>query len=178
MKRLIVLAAVLFGTAGCLDDADQRVQFICPSQEVYASFVSPMMERRCGTLDCHGTPFRPMRLYGELGLRHPAEVNRTGGNDTTPLELAANYSSVCNIEPEKISEVAADPGGQSVNKLLLVRKARGQESHKGGKVFDPFDDSDKCVVGWLRSDNPKSIRDACQAALDRLPDSVTLPPAN
>jgi hypothetical protein len=57
-----------------------------------------------------------------------------------------------------------------------VRKARGIEGHKGGQVLEPFDDADLCIVGWLRGDNPKSVRSACQKALDLLPDKVDLPP--
>lgn len=182
MRGLAIFAAagafvIAVAASGCLDEPEQRGEYICPDRQVFASFVSPMMERRCGTLDCHGSDFRWMRLYGELGLRHPQELNYTGGDATTARELDANYRSVCSIEPEKVTAVAQDPGGQSVNKLLLVRKARGTEGHKGGKVFDPFDDGDKCVVGWLRGDNARAVRDACQRALDRLPDAVQLPPA-
>lgn len=173
---LAVAAVTITASSACVEDPEARISAVCPDRQIFINYVSPMMERRCGTLDCHGNQFRPMRLFGELGLRHPGELNYSGGDATTLLEADANYRAVCNFEPEKVTEVALDPGGQSVNKLLLVRKARGVISHKGGKVFEPFDESDKCVVGWLRSDNPKSIRDACQAALDRLPDTVELPP--
>ena len=55
------------------------------------------MERRCGMLDCHGNDKRPMRLFGELGLRilDPMDLNYTGGDATTALEVDANYNSVC-----------------------------------------------------------------------------------
>jgi hypothetical protein len=33
--------------------------------------VSEVMERRCGTLDCHGQSSRPLRVYGNSGLRRP-----------------------------------------------------------------------------------------------------------
>jgi hypothetical protein len=33
--------------------------------------VSEVVERRCATLDCHGQPARPLRLYGNAGLRRP-----------------------------------------------------------------------------------------------------------
>jgi hypothetical protein len=110
-----------------------------------------------------------MRIYGELGLRHRAELNRSGGNATTAYERYSNYLSVCSIEPEKTADVALDPAGQSVNQLLLVLKARGMEGHKGGKVFNAFDDADLCVVGWLRGDHVNSVRQACKDALDKLP---------
>ena len=171
--RLLNAAALLLlglgSLSACEEDLNARAVFLCPDKDIFVNHVSPLMERRCGTLDCHGTDFRPMRLYGELGLRHPGELNRSGGNATTLLELENNYRSVCNVEPEKVSEVASDPGGQSVNKLLLVRKGRGTEGHKGGKVFNPFDASDLCVVGWLRGDNEKAVEAACQEALANLP---------
>jgi hypothetical protein len=187
VRRALVIALAVAATtttvSSCLEDPDAQAQFLCPSQEVFSVYVSPLMERRCGMLDCHGSFQRPMRLFGELGLRHPQqfctpeapEACRTAGDATTLLELNANYNAVCGVEPELTTEVASQPGGQAVNKLLLVRKARGQESHKGGKVFNPFDDADLCIVGWLRGDNVKSVFQACQRALDKLPDSVDLP---
>jgi hypothetical protein len=183
MRRLASLVGVLLLSASslssCIDDPNARPEMLCPDRQVFTNFVSPLMERRCGMLDCHGSDRRPMRLFGELGLRivDPADLNRTGGDGTTALELDANYRSVCGIEPEAVNGVTLDPGGQSVNRLLLVRKARGTEGHKGGKVFDPFDDADLCVVGWLRGDNARGIRSSCQSALDKLPDQVELPPA-
>lgn len=179
VSLLGVLALSVSSLSSCIDEPDARPEMLCPDRQVFTNFVSPLMERRCGMLDCHGNDRRPMRLYGELGLRivDPADLNRTGGDATTALEVDANYRSVCGVEPEAVNGVTLDPGGQSVNRLLLVRKARGTEGHKGGKVLDPFDDADLCVVGWLRGDNPRGIRASCQAALDRLPDQVELPPA-
>jgi hypothetical protein len=167
--HLLLGALGLIALSGCIDEPNARSEFVCPDQAAFVEHVSPLMERRCGMLDCHGSTFRPMRLYGELGLRHPDENNVSGGSSTTTRELEANYRAVCSIEPEKVSEVTRDPGGQSVNRLLLVRKARGLEGHKGGKVFDPFDESDLCVVGWLRGDNVRSVSEACAAALQKLP---------
>jgi hypothetical protein len=31
----------------------------------------------------------------------------------------------------------------------MVRKARGLERHKGGKLFDPQDAGDTCLISWL-----------------------------
>jgi len=163
-----IAALALLGTS-CDDSLTARDEYLCPDKTVFTTHVSELMERRCGTLDCHGNTFRPMRLYGELSLRHPQENNVTGGNATTQREQDANYRAICTLEPELVSEVASDPGGQSVNRLLLVRKARGTEGHKGGKVFNAFDDADLCVVGWLRGDSDKSVAQACATALEKLP---------
>lgn len=165
------LAGLLVTTvlAGCKQELSSGLEVTCPSRQVYVEHVSEVMERRCGTLDCHGSDFRPMRLLGRDGLRHQAERNRTGEGVTTDVEKSANYFAVCAIEPEKIAKVGSDPGGNAVNTLLLVRKGRGQEGHKGGKVFEPWDDADRCVVGWLRGDAEQSIEKACKAALAKLP---------
>ena len=165
------LAGLLATTvlAGCKQELSSGLEVTCPSRQVYVEHVSEVMERRCGTLDCHGSDFRPMRLLGRDGLRHQAERNRTGEGVTTDAEKSANYFAVCAIEPEKIAKVGSDPGGNAVNTLLLVRKGRGQEGHKGGKVFEPWDDADRCVVGWLRGDAEQSIEKACKAALAKLP---------
>lgn len=164
-----VLTSVCGLSVGCKQELSEPLAIACPSRDAYVTHVSEVMERRCGTLDCHGSDFRPMRLLGRDGLRHPNEGNRTGEGVTTNGEKSSNYYAVCAIEPEKIAKVAADPGGNAVNTLLLVRKGRGQEGHKGGKVFDPWDDADRCVVGWLRGDAEENISKACAAALARLP---------
>ena len=174
LKGALVLtigAAVTMSTGCKPDDLNERATVVCPDRVVFTEHVSELVERRCGTLDCHGSDYRPMRVYGELGLRDPRDpaLNRTGGNATTPSERFANYLSVCSVEPEKTADVALDPAGQSVNQLLLVRKARGLESHKGGKVFNAFDESDLCLVRWLRGDHVNSVKKACEEALSRLP---------
>ncbi len=170
MRRIVLIGLVALSLTACKpDDLGDRVTMVCPDRQIFNDHVSELMERRCGTLDCHGNDYRPMRLYGELGLRHSREINQSGGNATTTYERYSNYLSVCGIEPEKTADVALDPAGQSVNQLLLVLKARGKEGHKGGKVFNPFDDADLCVVGWLRGDHVNSVSKACEAALARLP---------
>ncbi|MBK8258312.1 MAG: hypothetical protein IPK82_37295 [Polyangiaceae bacterium] len=84
MKRSIVLcAAALFGigvtvvSSGCLgENATATVKTACvpfDAQDDEDAFiaVSEVLERRCGTLDCHGAIARPLRLYGNAGLRRP-----------------------------------------------------------------------------------------------------------
>jgi hypothetical protein len=172
-NRVAALAVALvagLAVSGCKQEGlSEGLKVTGPSRQLYVKYVSEVMERRCGTLDCHGSDYRPMSILGRDGLRHPAEGNRTGEADSTDLEKSSNYFSVCAIEPEKVARVVDDPGGNAVNTLLLVRKARGQEGHKGGKVFDPWDDSDRCVVGWFRGDAEASIAKACSAALAKLP---------
>ena len=184
--RLLVQAALLavplvggIGAAlsACVGtNADQT--FLCPSETVFIGLaadggklpgaaVSEYMDRRCGTLDCHGSEARPMRLYGRLGLRAPEQNNRSGGAPTTLLELKANYGAVCSIEPEKTDKAVMDMGA-SAEKLLVVLKARGTEAHKGGIVVMAGSNGDECITGWLKGDPPATVAAACKIALDNL----------
>lgn len=174
-----LLALPLVGLAGaalsaCVGaNADQT--FACPSEATFIGLaadggklpgasVSEYMDRRCGTLDCHGSEGRPMRLYGRLGLRAPEEQNRSGGAPTTLLELKANYGAVCSLEPEKTDKAVMDMGA-SAEKLLIVQKARGVEAHKGGTVLTMGSAGDNCIAGWLRGDSEATVNAACKAAI-------------
>lgn len=174
-QALYAIAAVtLFGAAavaaGCRDNLDATVTNACPSQDVFEQSVSPFLERRCGTLDCHGGIARPMRLFGQLGLRHPGEDNISGGKSTTAVELTANYFSVCNVDAEKMDESVKNFGNNAAT-LLLVTKARGAEKHKGGQVVAEGDSGDKCLLGWLQGEevvDPADVAEACAAAVEQL----------
>jgi hypothetical protein len=165
-----------FALTSCVGDGGSQV-FACPSQDVFigrspdggpaGASVSEYMSRRCGTLDCHGSELRPMRLYGQYGLREPAEDNVSGGKPTTLAELKANYATVCSQEPEKTAKAVEDVG-QSAEKLLVVQKARGAEAHKGGAVVKQNSPGDQCIAGWLRGDDPATVAAACQTAIDGL----------
>lgn len=119
--------------------------------------VSSVVERRCGTMDCHGSMARPLRIFGQSTLRKPEDGGAdafdpseyfTGGKvATTEAELGDNYRSICALEPEIMSDVVK--GRQAVESLTLVRKERLLEKHKGGRVFFEGDLGDKCIVSWL-----------------------------
>ena len=77
----LALLAVGFGaavvTASCLGDtANAYVQSACvpfdPTDDGDPFvLVSSVLEERCATLDCHGALARPLRIYGNAGLRRP-----------------------------------------------------------------------------------------------------------
>lgn len=170
------LALSAFALGACVDP-NAEAPTACPSEAVFTGrspdggapspAVSDYMARRCGTLDCHGRAERPLRLYGQYGLRTPAENNVSGGKATTLAELKANYASACGLEPEKTAAAVKDLG-QSAELLLIVQKARGVEGHKGGAVVRAGGPGDRCIVGWLRGDDPSVVAAACQEALDGL----------
>lgn len=144
-----------------------RQDILCPDADLFKELVSPYMERRCATLDCHGAQARPLRLYTRFGQRHPAESNISGGNPTTEIELEANYAAVCGLEPEKMAEALSDLG-QSAEELLLVSKPRDIVAHKGGAVILEGDSADLCIIAWIRQDPREEIERHCIPALEKV----------
>lgn len=130
-------AATVDPTAG--DAGPSRAQF---------EFVAPVLSRRCGSIDCHGSIYRNMRVYGYGGLRlGPAgKVTPMSPMLDTPDEIDATYDSVVGLEPE-VMRTVVEQGGAGVERLTFVRKGRGTEDHKGNKRLNA--DSDLCVTSWL-----------------------------
>lgn len=147
---LPLLALVAAVTAGCSTPAaDARVTESVPDRASFPD-VAQALEHRCGMLDCHGTIYRNMRLYGNESLRllptdrplsppHPC---------TTSGEVDEDFNSVVGLEPELMSAVVADHGANP-ERLTFVRKPLGLESHKGGVVMQAGDDLDVCIRTWL-----------------------------
>ena len=123
--------------------------------------VASMLVQACGTLDCHGTVGRNLRLYGDTGLRYSPTDVPSALVPTTPDEVAQDYESVVGLEPEITSEVVAS-GGANPERLTLYRKALGLENHKGGAVVVHGDPRDVCITTWLQGHADAS---ACSAAL-------------
>jgi len=175
MKKLAVAAAVSIGVAlfacASVPDENRITPIIQPDfQQFDQGYVSYFLERRCGTLDCHGQAGRPLRIFGRYGLR----LLNDGGltpvtGDTSESERAANYRAVVGLEPEEMSRVIA--GEDSPDQLLLILKPIGDEQdskgvrHKGGSVIGRGDQLGyRCLTTWLR----RAVdADACHTAADR-----------
>lgn len=163
------LGAAALAETGCAPEQAEK-PLLCPDPELFKEAVSPYLEKRCGTLDCHGSESRPLRIQGQLGLRSAVELNVSGGEPTTATELEANYVAVCGLEPENMADVVQSFGA-SADLLKLVAKPRGEMHHKGGKVVEQGDDGDRCITGWvgkLSNEDAARVRTECKAALDRL----------
>lgn len=128
-----------------------------------ADGVSKVFEKRCGSLDCHGSTARNMRIYSSQGLRLPNDAGLAPGQgDTTVDEITANYHSILTLEPEGTNEVlrGADP-----YQLLVLKKPLDIEKHKGGPSLRRGDDAERCIRSWLEEDTSKPIeKDACARA--------------
>jgi hypothetical protein len=124
----------------------------CASEQVpdAASFpaVAAMLVQSCGSLDCHGTIARNLRLYGDTALRYALTDVPSTLIPTTPDEVSQDFESLVGLEPEIMTEVVAS-GGANPERLTFVRKAMGTESHKGGAVIVEGDDRYVCVTSWL-----------------------------
>ncbi len=155
---------------GCVDYDFVEVE--CPPIEDFSA-VSPLLESRCGTLDCHGSVSRPLRIYGQYGLRLDPTGESDGlysgnlGQPTTQPEIEANYRTVCGLEPEKMTRVAR--GELEPTALTMVRKPRLAEKHKGGRIWDQGKAPDRCLVTWLQAEYDPGEMDPsdCRAATEQ-----------
>ncbi len=172
---LIVIAwASAIASCASIPDENRYTVILTPSAAQYQQGVSFFMERRCGTLDCHGQDGRPMRIYGSRGLRLPNDAGLTPATgDTTPAEQLANFRAVVGLQPEQMSRVVAS-GGQNPESLLLLQKPLGLDfggaRHKGGSVIasGQADPGYVCLTQWLANADPAtadlSYLDQCKAA--------------
>lgn len=166
-------AASLVAVGGCLSDADLGDgTAACPPAKDFRA-VSAVLERRCGMLDCHGDVSRPLRLYGQQGLRRPEPPGTkginfkeyfTGGQQaTTDAEVDDNYTAACGLEPELMDEAVRQQA--KPDDLTLVRKPRLQEKHKGGRIWAAGSTlGDLCVVSWIQG---KVEKEACRLELEK-----------
>jgi hypothetical protein len=166
MSAALAAGALSFFACASVPDETRFTTILAPDPTQFQAGVSFFLERRCGTLDCHGQPGRPLRIYGARGLRLQNDAGRTPiSGDTSIEEMAANYRSVIGLEPEEMSRVVASEG-ENPERLLLIRKplnvALGGERHKGGSVISPSDPGYQCLTTWLsnRADIDKCKRAA------------------
>ncbi|HVW25597.1 MAG TPA: hypothetical protein VHC69_09515 [Polyangiaceae bacterium] len=158
--------AALFGLAAyacvaCTTKYRGETEIVAGPTQTNFIYLSEVLDYSCGNLACHGAVGRNLRLYGTYGRRlDPKDV--ACDQTTTAAEIQANYASAAGLEPELTAEVVAalshadidaslDAGiiESEVERLTLVRKARGTESHKGGTVFNEGSFGDRCLVSWF-----------------------------
>jgi len=155
----LVFAAV---TIGCSVPASNgRVTETPVPDPVTFPFVGQVLEVRCGTLDCHGTIYRNLRIYGDEGLRYKATDRPCYPKATTPDEYTQDYDSVVGLQPEVMSQVMADQGADP-ERLDFLAKPMGLDAHKGLTVIKAGDDSYNCITSWLAGQTDTA---ACEKAM-------------
>lgn len=185
MKRASIVAgsfllaasgAFLGGGTSCVPapDANAVTELVQPDYETYRQYVDPYIQRRCGTLDCHGQPGRAYRIYGVNGFRlYNIDAGLVSGQQpTVEAEVRANYQAAIGIEPEEMSRVVAKQG-EDVDRLLLLRKPLRLERHKGGPAMSEDDAGYRCVVAWLRVRTVQPTEDG--EALEVIPEEQREP---
>ncbi len=165
MKLLWPLAAIpiallVFGPAGCSTPTDGKVNAATLDATSFPP-VSEMLLVRCGSVDCHGSRYRNFRLVG-FGASRLAAGDRPDEPATTDAEHRYNYEGLVGLEPEKMAAVAAQKGA-NMSELTVVRKARGEEAHKGDARIAAGDDADLCLRSWFASAVDGA---ACKRAID------------
>src|SRR5262245_24384547 len=100
LMRIAGALVLMTAQAACVTESDSGPQeFSCPTETDWP-IVSQTLERRCGTLDCHGDPSRYFRLWGRNGARL-SDSDVVGSTDgTSAAELSENRLSACGLEPE------------------------------------------------------------------------------
>ncbi len=165
-----VAAAALSTAASCSTSDDGRVGASGPPGPVppQAWEVGSALLYTCGSLECHGSKYRNMRVYGFGGLRADPSV-LPSGEGTTDAEFALTYRAVVGLEPEVMTNVVRDKSGY--DRLSLVRKAKGLDNHKGGNRMGSGSPMEKCLLSWLGS--ATDVASCNEASLP----TITIPPA-
>ena len=114
----------------------------------------------CATLDCHGDPGRPLRLYSEIGLR-----------ETTVRDLPLSASEAA-ANVVSFAAVDSAPPLQHFAILKPLAESAGGLAHVDGDVWPDVDDPGYvCVLAWLEGRVNEE-----QAACSEARSSVMLPP--
>lgn len=159
---VLALSAVVAAVACSLPDEPRLDAAVAPRGDAFRP-VAQMLVEKCGSIDCHGTRYRNMRIYG-FGSARLDPTHMPDAPDTTTDEVDRNYESVVAVEPELMRQVVAE-GGSDPNRLTLVRKATNLEAHKGGRPIVPGDAAARCLSSWLASAVDQA---ACTDAVPRL----------
>ncbi len=160
--RTFALVVVLAASGCSSPDPSATVSPGGPDRATFGP-VARVLVARCGSLDCHGSTYRNMRLYGYGASRLDPSALPDSPADTTQAEIDADYDAVVGVEPELTRRVVADQG-RGAGRLTFVRKGRGEEEHKGHQRIVPGDPADRCVLSWLAS---AVDQDACASAIAR-----------
>ncbi|CAN5525916.1 hypothetical protein BH09MYX1_BH09MYX1_44620 [soil metagenome] len=158
-RAAVVIAAALVMIAAACASTPTSVTVVSPPRAEFPA-VAQALVHGCGTLDCHGSAFRNLRIYGNEGLRLDPSHRPLSPRCTATEEVNEDFAALTGLEPTIMSAVTTS-GGATPDALLFVRKARGSEHHKAGAVVVVGDDLDVCLTSWLTGTTDV---DACRRA--------------
>lgn len=122
----------------------------------YLEEVHPVVRFSCASLDCHGVPGRPLRLYAEEGLRMRSDLR---GAPLSMEEARWNVGAFAGVDPAAASPEAS---------LSLAKPVAGEITHVGGDVWPSRDDPGyRCLRAWLAGESARaeSIAACAQARI-------------
>jgi hypothetical protein len=139
----LLAAAALAAGCGAGDDSATITLPDYGTVSDFTAYVQPVLAAGCASLDCHGDPGRPLRLYSPNGLRQLDELR---GEDESESEMTANMLSIAGLDPE---------AEQIEDHLLLLKPlavAAGGFHHVGGDLWaDESEPAYRCLHSWFRS---------------------------
>lgn len=160
--RASVLALAALACVACAartePEDDERYSVHYPlAVEPFAEHVHPLLARRCGSLDCHGSGDRALRIYSLSGARLGGA--RVGREPTSKEEISVSLATIVSIAP-----------------ALVFDKAMGRAGHEGGALVFAFDPAETCLSEWLgvavHHEGPRPagsappFEEACREALE------------
>jgi hypothetical protein len=154
IAALIALGGSLLASCASSPDDSKDPRLVVDSADpaAFRLGVDAVFERRCASLDCHGSNARGLRLYSANGLRLANDKgNVPGVGPTSADEINANYASVVGLQPEKINAfLEKNPRtADDAYQLIVLTKPLGLERHKGGAALSKGEPAEQCIVTWL-----------------------------
>lgn len=139
-------ALVLLVCAGCTRYEDSVSELRAPARESFEP-VASVLQSNCGTLDCHGSPARNLRVYSAYGMRATGDCV-PGDPDTTEADVDETYRSLIGVDPEGLARLARE-SHSNASGWIVTSKARGLERHAGGSRLPAGGHGDRCLVSWI-----------------------------
>jgi hypothetical protein len=162
VRTLIIIGVATVAVLGCsVPPPDATITQPLLPDPVSFPYVGELLEHRCGEIDCHGSVYRNLRIYGDEGLRYSSADRPCVPAATTSAEFSQDYGSVVGLQPEVMNQVMADHGADP-ERLDLLAKPLGLEAHMGLTLITAGDDQYVCITSWLAGHTNKA---ACLSAL-------------
>lgn len=164
LVKTIALAASLLGVA-CSIDSQGEVS-LPPVGSASFTDIQTFVGSGCGSLDCHGDPGRPLRIYSVYGLRLTVDLRTqstipaSAPNPITTGEMARNSTSFAAFSLDL-------PIDQHRALAKPLSEEAGGMAHKGGDLWPSKEAPEYlCLRAWL---DGAQDADACAQAAAAAP---------
>lgn len=165
MRRLLVsVAAGVVALVACVDQG--RVPLEPLDDDRYAQDVQPYVGVACATLDCHGDPGRPLRLYAELGLRAGDALRPRALSEAVEAEPLSAQELADNVLAFRAIAAAHRNGDEELALSKPLARSAGGAEHVGGDIFDSTEaPGHRCLQAWIAGEPDDGACDDARAEL-------------